>query len=81
MADVNLEMIQTMLQRVIDTQREHGEVLGEHTRRFSHLETMVAGQRREAASDAEQLVHLELRFDRLRDDIDKIKRRLDLGDA
>lgn len=81
MSEVSLEMIQAMLQRVIDTQRDHSVSLAEHTHRFSHLEAMLANLRREIAVDAEGVAHLSSRVDRLAEEIGRIKRRLDIGDA
>ncbi|WP_026869145.1 hypothetical protein [Inquilinus limosus] len=56
------------------------EVLGEHGHRLARIETAIAGLRREQAGDAETIAHLEARLDRLREEIDRIKQRLDLVD-
>ena len=58
---------------VRDTQREHGL-------RLTEIAGSVAGLRRDQAGSAEISAHLAARVDRLRDDIDRIKRRLDLAD-
>ncbi len=57
------------------------DVLSEHGLRLSRIEGSVAGLRREQAGDAEAVAHLEARVDRLFEDIDRIKRRLDLVEA
>ena len=56
------------------------ETLREHSVRFSELNGAVAGLRRDSAGDAEVTAHLTARFDRLRDDVDRIKRRLEIAD-
>jgi len=52
----------------------------EHSVRFTKLSAAVAGLRRDQALDAEAGAHLAARIDRLRDDVDRIKRRLELTD-
>ena len=44
------------------------------------IEMSIAPLRRDRASDAENTVHLEARIDRLTDEIDRIKRRLEITD-
>ena len=61
------------LASVRDTQREHGI-------RLTEIAGSVAGLRRDQAGDAEIGAHLAARVDRLHDEIDRIKRRLDLVD-
>ena len=56
-------------------------ILGEHGERLSRIEIGVSRYRRDQAEDAETVAHMEVRLDRLRDDIEMIKRRLDLRDA
>jgi len=41
----------------------------------------LAGVRREVAGDAEDIAHLGARIDRLREELDQIKRRLDITEA
>jgi predicted trehalose synthase len=53
-------------------------LLGEHGVRLTEIAASVAGPRRDQAMDAETGAHLAARLDRLRDEIDMIKRRLDL---
>ncbi|MDK9721636.1 MAG: hypothetical protein OEL53_10685 [Rhodospirillales bacterium] len=60
-------------------------VLREDTRevklRLNELQASTAGMRRDQALDAETSAHLQAQFDRLREDVDRIKRRLDLAEA
>lgn len=56
-----------------DVQREHGV-------RLAELGTAMAGLRRDTAGDAEVTAHLAVRLDRLRDEVDRIKRRLEIAD-
>ena len=53
--------------------------LDEHGRRLGRMEIMMAGIRRDQANDAETIADVETRFDRLRERIDRIERRLDLS--
>ncbi len=41
----------------------------------------ILSLRRDQVNDAEAVAHFQVRFDRLREDVDRIKRRLDLADA
>jgi uncharacterized protein YceH (UPF0502 family) len=66
-----------------DIRRDLGEVretLREHTVRFNELGSGIAALRRDQAGDAEISAHLAARVDRLRDEVERIKRRLDLVD-
>lgn len=56
-----------------DVQREHGV-------RLAELGTGLAGLRRDNAGDAEVSAHLAVRIDRLRDEVDRIKQRLEIAD-
>ena len=56
-------------------------ILGEHGERLSRIEIGVSRYRRDQAQDSETIAHMETRLDRLRDDIEMIKRHLDLRDA
>jgi hypothetical protein len=70
----HLRAIRADLTEMRDMQREHGL-------RLTRIETAVVGLRRDQAADAETVVHFETRLDRLRDDVERIKRRLDIQDA
>ena len=52
----------------------------EHSVRLTEIAGSVAGLRRDQALDAEASAHLAARVDRLRDDVERIKRRLELTD-
>ena len=56
------------------------ETLREHGPRFTRIEASIAALRREQASDAENVVHLEAIIDRLNNDIVRIKQRLEIID-
>lgn len=76
MDNLALEMLRDIrreLAGVRDIQREHGL-------RLTEIAGSMAGLRRDQAGDAEIGAHLAARVDRLHDEIDRIKRRLDLAD-
>ena len=54
------------------------EVLREHGLRLNRIETGVAGLRRDQAGDAEAIALVQAQVDRLREEIERIKRRLEL---
>lgn len=71
-----LDMLRAMrsdMASIRETQREHGV-------RLAEIAGAVAGLRRDTAGDAEVSAHLAARVDRLRDEIDRIKRRLEIVD-
>ena len=49
--------------------------------RLNELQASTVGLRRDQALDAEASAHLQAQFDRLREEVERIKRRLDLADA
>lgn len=55
-------------------------VQNEHGHRLTRLEIGVAGLRREQAGDAENVAYMEARMDKLHDEIERIKRRLEIID-
>jgi septal ring factor EnvC (AmiA/AmiB activator) len=69
----HLRAIRSDIHEMKDLQREQGHGL-------SRIELSVAGLRREHAGDAENVAHLEARFDQLREDIERIKKRLEIVD-
>lgn len=79
MADIDnlvLELLRTIRSDVAsirDIQREHGV-------RLAELGTAMAGLRRDTAGDAEVTAHLAVRSDRVCDEMDRIKRRLEIVD-
>ena len=77
------EPINLVLEILRDMRRDMGEmrdILREHTVRLNELAIGQAGIRRDMAHDSEVNAHLAARVDRLRDDVDRIKRRLELVD-
>jgi hypothetical protein len=62
-------------------QSRHGALLVEHGVRLTEIAGSVAGMRRDQALDAEASAHLAARVDRLRDEVEQIKRRLELTDS
>ena len=68
-----LRAIRADVSAVRETQREHGV-------RLTELASGLAGLRRDTAGDAEISAHLAARADRLRDEIDRIKRGLEIAD-
>jgi hypothetical protein len=81
MSDVSLEMIQAMIQKILDGRRDDLLFQRDVKERLTHVETMLASQRREMALDAEGVAMLSARFDRLAEEVDRIKRRLEISDA
>lgn len=56
------------------------EILRDHGHRLSRMEISITPLRREQASDAENVADLEARIDQLTDEVNRIKRRLDVLD-
>jgi hypothetical protein len=71
-ANLILEILRE-LGSVRDVQREHGL-------RLTEIAGSLAGMRRDQAGDAEIGAHLAARVDSRHDEIDRLKRRLDLAD-
>ena len=69
----HLRAMRTDISDIRRTQQEHGV-------RLTEIAGSVAGLRRDQALDAEVSAHLAARVDRLRDEVDRIKRRLELTD-
>lgn len=57
------------------------EDIAEVKLRQNDLTRSVATLPREQAGDAEGVAHLQAQIDRMRDEMDRIKRRLDISDA
>ncbi|MGF6230744.1 putative nucleic acid-binding Zn-ribbon protein [Inquilinus ginsengisoli] len=55
------------------------EVQSEHGRRLLTIESGIASLRREQAGDAETVVNVQAQIDRLREEVQRIKRRLELA--
>lgn len=56
------------------------ETQAEHGLRLDDLARALAGIRRDHAGDAEAVAHLQAQLDRLRGQVDRINRRLDIAD-
>jgi septal ring factor EnvC (AmiA/AmiB activator) len=81
MAEVTLEMLQVMVQKVLEGQKRHDQDFIDVKIRLSSIERGIAGLKRDDADTVETTAHLQAQVDRLREEIDKINRRLELGDA
>jgi hypothetical protein len=78
-----MEAANLVLEILRDLRRELGsvrDVQREHGLRLTEIAGSLAGMRRDQAGDAEIGAHLAARVDRLHDEIDRLKRRLDLAD-
>ena len=69
----HLRAIRADVHEIKTVQREHGH-------RLTRVEIALAGIRRDQALDSENLARMDLRVDRLSEDVERIKRRLDLVD-
>ena len=81
MAEVSLEMIQLMLQRVLDTVRRHDNEFVDVKQRLGELQIGVAGCRRDIAQTGETIAHMQVQIDRVNDRLDRVERKLELRDA
>ncbi|MBF0168661.1 MAG: hypothetical protein HQL45_13625 [Alphaproteobacteria bacterium] len=78
MVDVTLELLGQMMQRSLDMQRELSADVRELKSRMTDIER---GLGRNAASETEHYASVMGRMDRVDDRIDRVERRLDIGDA
>jgi len=78
MVEPTLDLLQTMVQRVLDNQHRQAEDTKEIMLRLSRIEEGLARTRRDIGSDAETVAHVQARMDRLGDRLDRIERRLDI---
>lgn len=69
----HLRIIRADVHEIRHVQQEQGQ-------RLIRMELALAALRRDQASDAENVAHLGVRVDKLSDEIDRIKRRLELID-
>ena len=81
MAEVTIELLGQMVQRVLDNQHDHSAQFTDLTSRVSQLEQSVAGLHRDNGLAVENTALLASRVDRLTDKLERIERRLDIGDA
>lgn len=80
MTDDTPDLVLEHLRAMRADMHEMKDMLREHGHRLTRIEMSVASQRRDQASDAENVAHLEARMDRLNDEITRIKRRLEIID-
>jgi chromosome segregation ATPase len=80
MADEPINLVLEHLRAIRAKLDEHDERFNDVVHRLTRIEIVNAGLRREQAGDAENVAHLGARLDRLGEEIDRIKRRLELID-
>jgi chromosome segregation ATPase len=77
MTDEPENLVLVYLRRMDQRQERMEQHLVEIRARVSDL-SRSAGLRRELASDAENVSHIQAQLDRLRDEMERVKRRLDI---
>jgi predicted nuclease with TOPRIM domain len=80
MADEPINLVLEHLRVIRSQLTEHSARFNDVTDRLIRIELSTAGLRRDQAGDAENVAHLGVRLDRLSQDVERIKRRLDLID-
>ena len=80
MADDPANLVLEHLRAIRADVHEIKTVQKEHGHKLTSLEIGVAGLRREQAGDAENVAYMEARMDKLHDEIERIKRRLEIID-
>ena len=78
MADVSLEMLLAMTQRVLDSQRDVAAELRELKARMTDVERQLG---RNGAAEIEHFASVMGRMDRFDERLGRVERRLDLSDA
>jgi hypothetical protein len=78
MAAPNLDLIQTMFQRLLESQRETRDDIRELKERMVGVELGLAGVRRDLAGPSEADARLQIALDRQGDRLERIERRLDV---
>ena len=81
MVEPSLEMVQTMLQRVLDLLRLHTTRFDDVDARLTRVELGLAAIRCENVSDAEEVARIQACFDRVNHRIDRIESRLGLTES
>ena len=81
MAEVSLEMLQVMVQRVLDNQARQSEEAHDTRARLTAIERHLAALRRDNLLDAETTGNIQVQVDRPDERVERIERRLDLRDA
>jgi hypothetical protein len=80
-AEASLDLIQAMLQRLVDGQRQTHQDLADLKERMGAVELGLIGVRRELVGLAEADARLGIRVDHLESRLERIERRLDLHDG
>jgi len=80
MADEPPNLVLELLRAMRGDMAEMREDVQEVLTRMSRLEEGQARGRRDQAGDAETLAHLQAQMDRMREEVARIKRRLDILD-
>lgn len=80
MAEEPMNLVLEHLRAIRGDVHEIKQVQQQQGERLIRMELSLASLRRDQASDAEGVAILGARVDRLRDEIDRIKRRLELID-
>jgi tetrahydromethanopterin S-methyltransferase subunit G len=78
MAEPNLELLQTMVQRVLDVLARHTNELGEIKQRLTTIELQVGGL--VGAEQSHYAVTMQ-RFDQIEKRLERLERRDDLADG
>lgn len=78
MAEPSLELLQTMVQRVLDKQTIHDDRFGLIDQRLTAIERSIATLRYAGATDAQSVVTVQEQMARLDVRVQRIERRLDL---
>jgi len=79
MAEPNLELLQSMVQRVLDRLSEHSDEFREVKLRLGSLERAVLGIRSDIVGDAHVVANLQAQMDRVSARVDRIEQRLDIA--
>jgi hypothetical protein len=80
MAEVADNLVLDLVRGIRGDLSDMRTVQREHSVRLTEIAASVAGLRRDSGHDAEVSAHLAARVDRAFDEIDRIKRRLDIAD-
>ncbi|RJF89044.1 hypothetical protein D3874_20400 [Oleomonas cavernae] len=79
MADESDNLILVYSRRMDTTLARVDERIGDLTLRVNDVQASIAGLRRHQAQDAGVVAHMQAQLDRLRDEIERIKRRLEIS--
>ena len=79
MLEASLDLLQVMVQRLLDGQMTLRDDIHDMRSRLTSLKRAVLASRRDQASDAERVAHVQEQMDRLTDRIARIERRLEIA--